>query len=693
MDEEMRNSEMLMYDSMKNGSMKFMETAGNRAANWIIDFTKKKFGEAFVLGGDYFNRYLENAKARYNRIKTIATGRDPRSILEYKTGVGPKSIYIEIGVSYHNKEIPTTTVNPLLNISHNILIEGNGGAGKSMLLRYLFLDTAEREEYIPILLELRKINVATTEKGYSLSLAKSSPSTKSSRKAKKSDKKGIEKKKQNEKKREDELNQKFDEIPIMDLIYTCMREFDVELPKEQFEFSLRSGKYLFLMDGFDEIKERISVGTAKAIQAFTAKYPENPCIITSRPILEGKTSLLETFTVVESMPLSSIQAVQLASKIWDEDEKTKEFCRQLEVFYYDDEHYKSFSQNPLLLSLMFLTFMRNNSIPDHLAEFYEEAFDALYNVHDTSNKGYYLRDFRCGILDKSEFKKLFARFCFTTYFNQQYEFSRPEILTALQNAIIKAKYEDYVDAEDCLQDLRRAVCMIIQDGETYLFSHRSFQTYFAAFFTAVLPDNKQHKLFETILQKEIYWSREDYFSLLAQIEPERFATNAIEATLRTIQKESVYDPAINPNIAFLKAISSGFSIDIIDGQEFISMIVPNQYGEYAKYNAVRIFTNAVYHMENDHITENMDAIRVWIKRWLKIDDEDFRKCYKRDFTYSQVDSSGLLNIEEQQNFYDAICEYHQIQETRLAIQKWLTEQDNKEKYPSVNTLMDIIDSF
>jgi len=30
------------------------------------------------------------------------------------------------------------------------------------------------------------------------------------------------------------------------------------------------------------------------------------------------------------MPLSKTQAVELASRIWTEDEKTKEFCQQLD---------------------------------------------------------------------------------------------------------------------------------------------------------------------------------------------------------------------------------------------------------------------------------------------------------------------------------------------------------------------------
>lgn len=98
-----------------------------------------------------------------------------------------------------------------------------------------------------------------------------------------------------------------------------MKDFDVELPMDQFEYSLRLGKYLFLFDGFDEVKSSLAKETAEAIQKFSAKYPKNSFIVTSRP--RKKTSPLETYTVMKSMPLSKAQAVELASRIWTEDER------------------------------------------------------------------------------------------------------------------------------------------------------------------------------------------------------------------------------------------------------------------------------------------------------------------------------------------------------------------------------------
>ena len=204
---------------------------------------KNKYGEAQVKIGTVFDRYLHNATQRYNQIRTLTTGTMPRRI------IGKDSLYVQIGLNHNGEEIDTSSVDSLLQISRNLLILGTDGVGKSMLTRYLFLDTAEYERYVPVLIELRRIGIQLSG-----------------------------------------------ELSILDLIYSCMEDFNVDLPKDQFEYSLQLGKYLFLFDGFDEVKSSLAKETAEAIQKFSAKYPNNSFIVTSRP--KAETSPLETFTTM-----------------------------------------------------------------------------------------------------------------------------------------------------------------------------------------------------------------------------------------------------------------------------------------------------------------------------------------------------------------------------------------------------------
>lgn len=496
-DTQVQENTSLMALAAQSGAQKTGEFFVDKALNAIVDGVKKMYGGAQVLLGAAFTRYLKNATRHYNQVHTIATGDITRSI------IGPDNIYVSIGVQYRDKKISTDTVDQMLSIGENLLIQGTGGIGKSMMMRYLFLNTAHRGEYVPVLLELRKIS-----------------------------------------------RQTMGEISIMDLIFTCLKDFDVELPREQFEFSLRLGKYVFFMDGFDEVKESMAAETAEKIQLFCSKYPNNPCIITSRPGRD--TSPLQTFTTIKSLPLSKEQAIALANKIWDEDEKTKEFCRQLRDELYDNEQHREFVENPLLLSMMFLTFMRNNSLPNHLAEFYRQAFDALYSTHDSKNKGAYRREFECDKLDESGFRRILSHFCFQSYFKQDYGFSEEELMLYLGKSINKFGYSE-ISARSYFLDLKNVVCLIVRDGEKYKFAHRSFQTYFAARYTAEeLNDEQQKKVLQEFVRTGMRGADSDYLILLYQLEHERMVVNLLEKTIRQYLDDFQTTP--NPVRSYLKSI-------------------------------------------------------------------------------------------------------------------------------------------
>lgn len=608
----------------ESAAKKAGEKAVDRALNAIIDFVKNKYGEAQVKIGTVFDRYLDNATQRYNQIRTLTTGTTPRSI------IGEDSLYVRIGLNYNGQEIDTSSVEPLLQISNNLLILGTGGVGKSMLTRYLFLDTAEYEGYVPVLIELRRIG-----------------------------------------------NQPSGELSILNLIYACMEDFNVALPKEQFEYSLQLGKYLFLFDGFDEVKSSLAKETAEAIQRFSAKYPKNSFIVTSRP--KAETSPMETFTVMESMTLSKAQAIDLASRIWTEDEKTREFCRQLDESLY--EKHKDFAENPLLLSMMFLTFMRNSSIPEHLSDFYKKAYDALYSAHDNQDKGCYRRDFECKTLDESEFKRILSHFCFHSYFKEDYEFFEAEIISYLQNSLDKLGFVG-IKAADYLTDLRNVVCMIIKDGDIYYFSHRSFQAYFAAYYSShSLTDEQQKRLFaKTLSGEEVYFEKEDYYDLLMQIELDRFAENALECGLRDLIQNA--GNTQHPDKFLLK--SAYERIEATTTPEQIYYIINgNNSSHYYDYNIIALFYRYLkyYSSDNNDIFYSRYKYNVRdIKKYVKLilQPEEFRQSGQRlELTFEEIDTTDRITDDQRQHLYNLIIDSCMVRGINMRIFEWLKKLDKK----------------
>ena len=628
---------------IQSGVKKFNESAVNRALNAVIDACAKQYGNTMVRLGNGFTRYLKNATERYNQVHTIATGNIVRCI------IGPDNIYVSIGVQSGKKKIKTDTVETMLSVSKNLLVEGTGGIGKSMMMRYLFLNTAHRGEYIPVLLELRKIS-------------KQSP----------------------------------ENLSIMDLIYTCMKDFDVELPREQFEFSLQMGKYLFLMDGFDEVKESLASDTAEKIQQFCSKYPNNPCIITTRPGRD--TAPLETFTTVKSLPLSKAQAVELAKKIWDEDEKTKEFCRQLEDEIYENEKHREFAENPLLLTMMFLTFMRNNSLPDHLAEFYRQAFEALYSTHDSKNKGAYRREFQCDKLDAPGFRRILSHFCFQSFFKEDYEFLEEDLLSYFDKSIKKFGFTE-VKASSYFQDIKKVVCLLVKDGEEYRFAHRSFQAYFAACYTAEeLNDEQQKKVLREFVLRRVWRQNRDYLDILNQLEHERMRVNLLEDTIRlylTKAKEDdnparSYTKMVLPNAMLVNMDLAGRNVvtgcmNIPDGNGIIFDSYDELFNEFVLRKGkscgqtscrYAFFDNTWAALNKISVQKNQQVeVGLWALTPFGIN-SDFSDSDA--YSFKMVDEFGITEAEVNE-FYDSIARKMEILQRIAHMSNWLESLDSKRK--------------
>lgn len=469
------NDKFLYIEAGQSGVNKAAENVAERAIDSVLNLVKSKYGKACVATGDAFRLYLKNAEIRYNQVKTLADLSEPR-MLE-----GSKGIYVDVFIRYKNKKVAVTTIEDLIKISNNIVIIGSGGTGKSMLIRHLFINTYHIGRYIPVLVELRKIENV------------------------------------------DEDN------ALLDLVHDCIESFDVTLNKEQFVYSLRTGKYLLLFDGLDEVKEELRAKTEQLIQEISKKYPENCYIVSSRG--QGVNfNELETYTLVNVCPFEKYQAVELVKKLNDSDEKMVEFAKLLDKELYD--RHRDFASNPLLLTMMYITFADNNMIPEHLTDFYENAYDALYKRHDANKEGLFKRNYKCKRLGEREFKDLFAYFCFQSYFVQKYEFSKEEVCQYIENGIIKLNFNELIDnSEMFFDDIKDIVCLIVEEGTKYKFAHRSFQTYFAAYYTVVHVTDEQQKIF---FKSEMYSMREDFFLMLHRLEEERFNNNILEPGLEYI---------------------------------------------------------------------------------------------------------------------------------------------------------------
>ena len=446
-------------------------TLYQKARDYVTDIQKK---EEIDFGYAYEN-YLKYAKTTHEKMKTLLYRHAAKDIY---------SFYECVGLNRNEDIIDTADINNVLKIGNKIIVTGTGGSGKSVMMKHFFLNILETTHYVPVLIELRGLNEY--------------------------DEKGIN---------------------LEEYIYEVMGTLKFKIERKYFEYSLETGCYVILLDGFDEEKNEISNSVTNQIVAMSKKYPENHYILSSRPLEEFMG--WNQFEELHAMPLSKEQALSLINKIeYDQIIKDK-FYKELDEYLY--EKYETFASNPLLLTIMLLTFESRASIPDKLNDFFEQAFTTLFHTHDAT-KGGYKRDIRSK-LGYEDFKAVFSYFCFKSFFNSDYKFSENKALEYIGAAKQKRIIDTYFNSMDYLKDLTNSVCMLIHEGLEFRFSHRSFQEYFAALYTVQLSDSQQKRFLKLWLQDNSYRSTSNYLDMLYELQPLRFVKNIISPAIRELQEK------------------------------------------------------------------------------------------------------------------------------------------------------------
>jgi len=335
------------------------------------------------------------------------------------------------------------------------------------------------------------------------------------------------------------------------MAYNSLVDNGFILEKKYFEYSMEKGGYIILLDGFDEVNRERSDKVTLEIKSICNKYNNNRYIISSRPA--GHFIGWNDFAEMTTLALTKDQALSLINKIeFDEDIK-KNFINELNEKLY--ERYQSFASNPLLLTIMLLTYDRHASIPDKLNDFYEQAFTTLFNAHDAT-KDAYTRDIRTG-LGCEDFKLVFSHFCFKSYFDGAYEFTEAKLHQYIKDAKERTNKNKF-KIEDFQEDLKSSVCMLIQEGLNYRFSHRSFQEYFAAWYTCKLPDNVQERLLTSwIKESDFAYNVDSFITMLFNMQSEKVNRIVFVPALKQLKRE--YDK-YGFTVALLARLFEGISI-------------------------------------------------------------------------------------------------------------------------------------
>lgn len=370
--------------------------------------------------------------------------------------------------------ISNATINKLAEISNYIIITGTGGLGKSMMMRNLLLCSVRsfgEDGMVPVFVPLK--------------------------------------------------DYKTDDTDLFNYIYDKLTDGGKhhEVTQAQFEETLRHNRVQILLDGYDELKTNCVSIFEKALQKFMRKYPNNFYIISSRPF--DHIASFRRFLMMDLTPFSKSQSLDLINKLEfrpDEPSIKQKFAQQLDENLY--ETHREFASNPLLLTIMLMTFEQYAEVPSKMHVFYREAYATLSQKHDAS-KGAYKRALHTG-LSADRFADYFAEFCARTYNDEKYEMTEAEIFDYFDKLNIRKKSDDAAfTVDDFIYDLRHNLCLLYRESGKYHFTHRSFQEYFCALYYSKQKDRALYQIGQSFEKRKNNSQGDKTFHMLYDMIPEK----------------------------------------------------------------------------------------------------------------------------------------------------------------------------
>jgi hypothetical protein len=432
--------------------------------------------------------YVKTNYVRYSRTKTLLYRGSPVNLRDF---------YVRTDLSGDSGVISEAQFFELIETNQRLVITGTAGSGKSTFCKSIFVDLVENPQGIfPVFIELRNLNAEV-------------------------------------------------DCSLFSYVMKMLQEFEPELSKGQLEDLLRLGKVLLIFDGFDEINSDKRDGYEAELIALANKYRKIMILVSSRP--DHRFASWENFFQYNVLPLDKEKALSLVSKLnYDAQVKFK-FLAALEEDLY--ERHESFAENPLLLTMMLLTYEQIAEIPNKVHLFYEQAFLTLFNKHD-SLKSLYKRKSLSG-LPLDEFKKVLSTFSVLSYADKKYSFSEGELLSYVQKS--SGAFDVSYVAEDFIKDLLDSVCILQRDGLNFTFTHRSFQEYFTALFLLGYVAENKFELFDRVVFSN---SRDDVIPMLFDMNKDLVEQEWIIPRLEQL-KSIIKDRNASERVSTLRKFYSG----------------------------------------------------------------------------------------------------------------------------------------
>ena len=234
------------------------------------------------------------------------------------------------------------------------------------------------------------------------------------------------------------------------------------------------GLSVVLLDGLDEVPLKERENVFPCLQDLCDTFPDCKVVISCRTA--DYTSTFETFYEVELTKLSS-KAVNKIVNAWFPKEPDK--AKQLIQHINRDKDLQALVETPLLLSLLCIQFRHDLALPKRKTELYKRCIDAFLRDWD-AGRGF-KRDTAYSSLSDDRKERIFEHIAGKYFVEQRcYNFPESDLCNEIGECCERFGISKF-EGRNVLHEIERHHGIIERfSADSYIFSHPSFQEYFAS---------------------------------------------------------------------------------------------------------------------------------------------------------------------------------------------------------------------
>lgn len=400
----------------------------------VNELVEEKSSKIRNFERNYRNKVLN----RYSYIQLFGAGTLEREYKRYQLDIA----YVRLEISNKNTE-KVIELDELLTKNKNVWIIGEAGSGKTTFLQWLAVCSAGKiheiaglEDTVPVLIELRKLNSS--------------------------------------------------QIGLKECILNVMKDSSYSIPEGWIEELVEKGRFVFLIDGFDEVDEGVK---EQVLDWLKEVDKNNKCkkVFSSRPQVKERPKLKELLEV-RMLPMDRRRIGEfiqywhvavLVDQLKIDLEGAKGISNKLKQKIFEIESLYKLASNPLLCAMICALHYRNEmNLPMSKRELYEECCKMLLERRDLEREIKIDNNVK---LDYERKKIIMAQLAYWMMRNNHVEVEITGALNCVKRSISGMNINNSDEKLIFKYLLERSGLLRQLETSKVGFIHRSFQEYLAAY--------------------------------------------------------------------------------------------------------------------------------------------------------------------------------------------------------------------